>query len=114
MQSRPPLARGDIVVAPDFSLEQQGNEIQKSRPALVISPLEYNKRFNLILCCPITCTIRKHAWSVPLPAFSEVKGAILVNQLRSFDQVTRKFHKIEELPAEVLQEVLSRLFPLVT
>jgi mRNA interferase MazF len=113
MQNRP-LARGDIVAAPDFSLEQQGYEIQKSRPALVISPVEYNKKYSIILCCPITSTIKHHPWSVPLPKELGVKGTILVNQLRAFDRVARKFRKIEKLPDDVLQDVLSRLFLLVT
>ncbi len=109
-----PFKRGDIVAAPNFSLDQQGHEIQKSRPALVITPEEYNKKFSIILCCPITNTISNHPWCIPLPKNLSITGAILVNHLRAFDQYERRFQKIGEIPSILLKEVLSKLLPLVT
>lgn len=113
-KNRPP-ARGDIVHSFDFSKDQSGNEIQKIRPALVISPLDYNKRYNIILCCPITSNeVRRHPWNVSMPRGFVTRGTILVNQLRAFDQKERRFEIVEQLPDDILQEVLSRLLPLVT
>ena len=48
---------GDVVWI-DFD-PQKGNEIQKRRPALVISPHVYNRTaLNLAFICPITSTKR--------------------------------------------------------
>lgn len=110
-----PLARGDIVHSFDFNQGQQGNEIQKIRPALVISPFEYNKRYSLILCCPITSNEeRKHPWNISMPRGCITRGTILVNQLRSFDQRARKFEIVEQLSDEALQDVMAKLLTLLT
>jgi mRNA interferase MazF len=110
-----PPARGDIVHSFDFSRDQQGNEIQKIKPALVITPLEYNKKYSIILCCPITSNEeRRHPWNIPMPRGFVTRGTILVNQLRAFDQKARKFEIVEKLPKDILQEVLSKILPLVT
>ncbi len=108
--------RGDVVHYMDFDKGQKGSEIQKIRPALVITPLEYNQRSSLIFCCPITSTLnqRNHPLQIPMPVGSLTRGTILVNQLRTFDQKARSFDIVEELPDEIMEVVLARLLPLVS
>lgn len=69
---------GDIVWI-DFD-PQKGNEIQKRRPALVISPRVYNgTAMNLAFICPITSTKRENPFEVEIPEGLEVGGFILAD-----------------------------------
>ena len=49
--------RGDIVWI-DFS-PQAGHEQAGRRPALVVSPLAYNKKVGLAILCPITSQVKR-------------------------------------------------------
>lgn len=99
--------RGDIIRI-DFD-PQTGYEIMKRRPALVISPLLYNEKGSLLLCCPITSTVRNSPWEVLLPNTIKTKGAILSDQVKSFDWHSRSAEKIESCPKEIFLEVLEKI-----
>ena len=58
------------------------NEQAGRRPALVLSPLEYNRRTGLMLCCPITSQVKGYPFEVPLPAASPIEGVILADRVR--------------------------------
>jgi mRNA interferase MazF len=75
--------RGDIVVL-DFD-PQAGTEQMKRRPALVVSPAAFNAAFGLAFVAPITTKPRGHAFEVPLPTGSRVKGVALMQQTKSLD-----------------------------
>ena len=50
-------ARGDLVwlrFNPQAGHEQAGN-----RPALVLSPSSYNRRVELMLCCPVISQVKR-------------------------------------------------------
>lgn len=98
--------RGDIIHI-DFD-PQVGCEIMKKRPALVLSPGIYNAKGPLILCCPITSTIRNGPWEILLPEGLKTKGAILSDQIKSFDWRRRMAIKIESCPKHVVTEVLEK------
>jgi mRNA interferase MazF len=77
-------ARGDIIWI-DFD-PQAGNEIQKRRPAIVISAQEFNHgKFAMV--CPITSHKKGNPslFEVDLPDNLKTKGVVLTNQLRSLD-----------------------------
>ena len=99
-------ARGDIV---SISFDpQMGREIQKTRPALVISTNEYNLENNLALFLPITCQIKGHRYERRINS-ERVKGVVLLNQARSMDWRARKTKKIISLDEEQVAEILSSL-----
>lgn len=76
-------ARGDIVW---ISLNPQaGHEQAGRRPALVISPVQYNKKVGLALLCPITSHVKGYPFEVLLPPGLPVNGAILSDQVKSLD-----------------------------
>jgi mRNA interferase MazF len=57
--------RGDIAW---LSFDPQaGHEQAGRRPALVISPSEYNRRTGLMLVCPITNKVKGYLFEVPIP-----------------------------------------------
>ena len=75
--------RGDIVWL-EFT-PQAGHEQAGRRPALVLSPRNYNDRSSLALFCPITSRVRGYPFEVQLPSSGPVIGVVLADQLRSQD-----------------------------
>lgn len=88
---------------------QAGHEQRGRRPAVVLSPAQYNGKVGLALLCPITSHIKGYPFEVLVPAGSEVQGAILSDQLKSLDWRARKATMICSLPGPVVDEVLSKL-----
>jgi mRNA interferase MazF len=88
---------------------QAGHEQRGRRPAMILSPAEYNGKVGLALLCPITSQIKGYPFEVLLPAGSKIKGAILSDQLKSLDWRARKATMICSLSAPVVDEVLSKL-----
>ena len=107
--------RGDLVVI-DFD-PQTGHEQMKRRPALVFSPASFNATFGLAFVAPITTKARGHAFEVPLPVASSVKGSIMVHQLKSLDWRARRARFSGTVPAATLAaalEIVSDIFSLET
>lgn len=92
---------------------QTGHEQAGRRPALVLSPASYNGKVGLGLFCPISKQAKGYAWEVPVPKGHKVSGAVLSDQIKSFDWNARKADFICRLPAEVVTEVLEKLAPLL-
>ena len=103
--------RGDLIWL-QFN-PQAGHEQAGHRPALVISPVAYNRRVGLALCCPITSQVKGYPFEVALPSGLEVEGVILSDQLRSLDWRARKAKRISRVPNEVLDEAVGKLLALV-
>ena len=103
--------RGDLIWL-QFN-PQAGHEQTRHRPALVISPVAYNRRVGLALCCPITSQVKGYPFEVALPSGLEVEGVILSDQLRSLDWKVRKARRISRVPNEVLDEAVGKLLALV-
>jgi mRNA interferase MazF len=110
---RPPYVpdRGDVVTI-DFD-SQAGHEQKGRRPALVVSPMDYNEKVGLALLCPITSAVKGYPFEVPLPKRREVSGVVLADQIKNLDWKARNAEKICSLPDTVVHEVLERLAPLL-
>jgi mRNA interferase MazF len=93
--------RGDLITL-DFD-PQAGHEQKKRRPALVLSPAPFNEVFGLAYVAPITSKPRGHAFEVPLPAGSNVRGVVLVHQLKSLDWRMRRARAIGTAPPSVVR-----------
>ncbi len=99
---------GDIVWI-DFD-PQKGNEIQKRRPALVISSILYNRTaMTLALFCPITNTKKGHPFEVDIPKGLGVDGVILSDQVKNMDWRQRNATYICTVPDETIHNVLRRI-----
>lgn len=99
--------RGDIVWL-QFD-PQAGHEQAGVRPALVISPNNYNGKVGLALMCPVTSRAKGYPFEVKLPADLEVTGVVLADQVKSLDWQARKAMFACMVPAEVVEEALERI-----
>lgn len=88
---------------------QRGSEQSGRRPALVLSPHEYNNRVGLALMCPITSKIKGYPFEVCLPPEGEIKGVVLADQVKSLDWRTRNAEIAGRVPKSIFEEVLSKL-----
>ena len=93
---------------------QAGHEQAGRRPAVVLSPENYNGKIGLAILCPITNQIKGYPFEVLLPAGLPVAGAILSDQVKSLDWRARNAELICTLPAEAISEVLQKLCSLLS
>lgn len=104
--------RGDVVW---ISLNPQaGHEQAGRRPALILSPADYNKKAGLAILCPITNQIKGYPFEVIIPESKDVDGVILADQVKSLDWQARKTELICVLPKTTVIEVLKKLNTLLT
>ena len=97
--------RGDLVWL-SFS-PQSGHEQAGRRPAICLSPKEYNSKTSLGIFCPITSKVKGYPFEVKLPKDLPIEGVILADQIRSLDWKARKAEFIAKVPNDVLEEVLN-------
>ena len=89
-----------------------GKEIGKYRPALVLSSKAYNQQTGLLICCPISTSIRGGSTEVPVHNLDQdsVVAAGLIQTLSWKDRKAKLIAKAEEC---VLEQVLLRVIPLI-
>ena len=103
--------RGDVVWI-DFD-PQIGHEQASRRPALVLSPNDYNKKTGLTVVCPITNKIKGYPFEVVIPGGFKVGGVILSDQVKSLDWKGRRAEYLCDLPASVLDDVVDKILALI-
>ena len=91
---------------------QKGSEIKKTRPALVISPYEYNLKTGLALFMPITTKIKGYPFEVLINS-KKINGAALSDQIRSLDWRARNALFICKISEEAVEEVLAKFLTLL-
>ena len=96
----------------DFS-PQAGHEQAGRRPAVVLSPRAYNDKSHLAIVCPITSRVKGYPFEVTLPQGLPIAGVILADHLKSVDWGERRAERAGRVPKRVIEEVLSRLAPLL-
>ena len=105
-------ARGDLVW---ISLNPQtGHEEAGRRPALVVSPLEYNRRVGLAILCPVTSRPKGYPFEVALPDNLEISGVVLADQIKSLDWRAREAQIACKAPEPITAEVLGKVVALLS
>ena len=102
--------RGDVVwlnMNPQTGHEQAGR-----RPALVLSPKEYNKKVGLALFCPITSKEKGYPFEVKING-KKIEGVVLSDQIKSLDWTCREATLIEKIAEETLIEVVEKIKGLI-
>jgi len=104
-------SRGEIVWL-QFT-PQAGHEQSGRRPAVIVSPEEYNQKVGLCLCCPVTSRVKGYPFEVELPVGMEVSGAVLCDQLKSLDWKARGATPIGTLPGQAMKEIQAKIMALI-
>ena len=99
--------KGDFV-ALSFD-PQSGHEQKGRRPALVVSNTLFNERTGLAMVCPITTSDRSYPFHVAISDNQQVKGFVMVEQVKSIDHRARGARLIGKAADELLDNVLSVL-----
>ena len=103
-------SRGDMVWL-EFS-PTKGHEIQKTRPAIALSPKSYHKKTDLGLFVPITSQEKGYPFEVKI-TFGDIQGVVLCDQVRSIDWQARKASFICALPESVVNEIMAKMMTLL-
>lgn len=99
--------RGDAVWM-DFD-PQSGHEQAGRRPAIVLSPRQYNDTVGLAIVCPITNQKKGYPFEVDIPDGSPVTGVILADQVKSVDWRARNAKRAGKLPPQTVNKTLELL-----
>lgn len=102
--------RNDIIWL-DFE-PTKGKEIGKYRPALVLSSKQYNKQTGLLICCPISTSIRGYATEVPVDNLGK-PSVVATTLIHTLSWKDRKADLITQADKGVMEEVLVRILPLI-
>ncbi|MFA0001480.1 type II toxin-antitoxin system PemK/MazF family toxin [Vibrio sp. 10N.261.46.A3] len=102
--------RNDIVWI-DFE-PVKGKEIGKYRPVLVLSGKAYNKVNGVLICCPISTSIRGGATEIPVNNLDK-PSVVAASVIQTMSWKARNAKKITIAEAGVIEEVLLRIIPLI-
>ncbi len=103
--------RGDIIRL-DFD-PQAGHEQAGRRPALVLSPDEYNRKVGLVVVCPITGQKKDYPWEVEIPKNPLVYGVVLADQVKNLDWVERHAEFVCTPGDDLVEDVVEKAFALL-
>lgn len=84
---------------------QAGREQAGLRPAVVLSPNNYNSKAGLMICCPVTTKIKGYPFEVALDGTP--KSVVLSDQVRSLDWRRRRAKlkgKVSEIELEAIRQ----------
>ncbi|MDQ3562676.1 MAG: type II toxin-antitoxin system PemK/MazF family toxin [Pseudomonadota bacterium] len=109
--ARPYVPQRNDIVWLDFE-PKKGKEIGKYRPALVLSSRAYNKQTGLMICCPISTSIRNSGTEVPINNL-EQPCVVAANIIHTVDWRERKVKLAAQAESGVMIEVLLRVIPLI-
>jgi mRNA interferase MazF len=84
-----------------------GNEIQKTRPCVIVSPDEMNRNISTVIIAPMTTKGREYPTRV-MCQFQNKDGQIVLDQIRTVDK-SRLVKKIGQISQDEQREVLNIL-----
>lgn len=90
----------------------KGKEVGKYRPALVLSSEFYNQKTGLLVCCPVSTSIRGGATEVPVSNL-EQPSVVAASLIQTLSWKERKAKFIVEAEEGVFEQTLLRILPLI-
>ena len=90
----------------------KGKEIGRYRPALVLSSKTYNRKTGLLICCPISTSIRGGLTEVPVNNLDK-PSVVAASLVQTLSWKNRKVKFIAKAEEDVHRAVLQRLLPLL-
>jgi mRNA interferase MazF len=101
------LTQGNIVWI-DFN-PSKGHEQAGNRPAVIVSGNIFNKISKNVFVCPVTNTNRRYPAHIPLDSKTRTAGFVMCDQIRTIDPTERNTRYIEQLPQDILEDILDVL-----
>ena len=88
-----------------------GSEMQKTRPAVILSPNEMNKYLNTVVIAPITSSSKSYPTRVEVN-HNKTKGWIVLDQIRTIDRqrITKKLDKLTDKDIKKVKNILKETF----
>ncbi len=86
---------------------QAGHEQAGHRPALVLSPSRYNALRGMMVCCPMTSSIKGYVFEVVVTR--SPPSVVLADQIKNLDWRARGAVRKGTVSATVLAEVRARI-----
>ena len=99
------VSRGEVwLVALDPTV---GSEIQKTRPAVILSPPELHDHLRTVIVAPMTTGAKPAPYRIPM-TFQAKRGLILLDQIRTVDKL-RLIKRLGSVSATTLTATLKTL-----
>ena len=88
-----------------------GSEMQKIRPAVILSPNEMNKYLNTVVIAPMTSSSKSYPTRVEVN-HNKTKGWIVLDQIRTIDRqrITKKLDKLTDKDIKKVKNILKETF----
>jgi mRNA interferase MazF len=104
--------RGDLV---EMNFQPaSGREIDKRRPAIVLSPLAYNRKSGLCLAVPVSTDLTPGPFWIPMPAgYLSRPSLVLCDYVKSFDYRERAATFLLRLPASLVDQIVGNVLDLI-
>jgi mRNA interferase MazF len=104
--------RGDLV---EMNFQPAvGREIDKRRPAIVLSLQAYNRRAGLCVAVPTSTDLTPGSMWIPMPeGYLPRPSLILCDYVKSFDYRERSATFINRVPKELVDQIVNNLLDLI-
>ncbi len=88
-----------------------GREIRKTRPCLVVSPDDMNRRLLTVMVAPMTTVNRSYPTRVTC-RFKGKQGQVVLDQIRTVDRgrLVKKLGKLDKRASAKVLEILREMF----
>ena len=88
-----------------------GSEMQKTRPAVILSPNEMNKYLNTVVIAPMTSSSKSYPTRVEVN-HNKTKGWIVLDQIRTIDRqrITKKLDKLTDKDIKKVKNIMKETF----
>ena len=104
--------RGDLVLL-NFH-PAAGREIDKRRPAVVVSALTYNRASGLCMAVPVSSDVTPGPLWIAMPdGYLPRPSMILCDYLKSFDYRERSMSYVARVPEELVQQIVSNILDVI-
>lgn len=100
---------GDIVWV-NFN-PQAGHEQAGYRPAVVLSPVAYNSKTSLMLCCPMATQIKNYPFEVRIAG--PAPSVVLADQIKSVDWRKRRARRKGTVSAAEMVDIRAKIRALI-
>ena len=104
--------RGDLVLM-NFQ-PAAGREIDKRRPAIVLSPLSYNRKSGLCLAVPVSTDLTPGPlWILMPPGYLTKPSLVLCDYVKSVDYRERAASFVKRVPEALVDQIVGNVLDLI-